>query len=124
MNKDPLIFIKHILENIDIIEEFSKNSSKQEIFKDKQKQYAIIRAIEIIGEAAKNLPNSFTKKYSEVNWKEIIGTRDKLIHQYFGIDLDIIWSIIKRDIPKLKKSRNNKERKVINLVNFLFCKYN
>ncbi|HLD55037.1 MAG TPA: DUF86 domain-containing protein [Candidatus Nanoarchaeia archaeon] len=103
MNKDPLIFIKHILENIDIIEEFSKNSSKQEIFKDKQKQYAIIRAIEIIGEAAKNLPNSFTKKYSEVNWKEIIGTRDKLIHQYFGIDLDIIWSIIKRDIPKLKK---------------------
>ena len=101
--KNPLIFIEHILENIKIIEQFSKNLSKKEIERDKQKQYAIIRAIEVIGEAVKNLPENFVQKYPNVNWKQIGGTRDKLIHHYFGVDLDSIWKIITYDIPLLKK---------------------
>ncbi|MFH1152026.1 MAG: DUF86 domain-containing protein [Nanoarchaeota archaeon] len=81
--------------------------SKQDLVADKQKQYAIIRAIEIIGEAVRNLPQKFIKKYPEIPWKEIVGTRDKLIHHYFGIDLDMIWKIVKEDLPRLKRSIKN-----------------
>ncbi|MBD3203744.1 DUF86 domain-containing protein [Candidatus Woesearchaeota archaeon] len=101
--KDNNIFLKHILGNIEKIEDFSKNMSKEEFIKEDLKQYAIIRAIEVIGEAVKNLPSSFRKKYPDVAWKEIAGTRDIIIHQYFGIDLDIIWNIIKKELPVLKK---------------------
>ena len=107
MRKEPLIFIEHILENIGEIEKFLKNVSKKDFFADKEKQYAIIRAIEIIGEAVKNLPNEFIRKYPGVLWKEIVGTRDKLIHHYFGIDLETIWKIIKEDIPNLKRDVKN-----------------
>ena len=103
MKKDPLIFIEHILENIDKIKAFSKNISKEALFKNELKQYAIIRVIEVIGEAVKHIPDSLKKKYPEVPWKEIAGTRDKMIHHYFGIDLEIVWDIINQDIPKLKK---------------------
>jgi len=103
MIKDPLIFIEHILQSIGKIEAFSKNISKEKLSKSELKQYAIIRAIEIIGEAVKNLPDSFKNQYPDVSWKEIAGTRDKIIHHYFGVDLDIIWDIVKKDLPKLKK---------------------
>lgn len=102
-DKNALIFIEYIEENIGAIEDFSGDISKKDLLADKQKQYAIIRAIEIIGESVKNLPDSFIKKYPEILWKEIVGTRDKLIHHYFGVDLDMIWKIIKEDIPKLKE---------------------
>lgn len=103
MKKDNLIFIKHILASIEDIESFSKGLLKKEFIKNKLKQNAIVRSIEVIGEASKNLPNSFKEKYSDIYWKEIIGTRDKIIHHYFGIDLDIVWDIIKKNLPKLKK---------------------
>ncbi len=101
--KNPAIFIEHILENINKIESFSKNITREILSKDKLRQYAIVRAIEIIGEAIKNLPSSFKKRYPQVPWKNIVGTRDKLIHHYFGVDLNIIWEIIEKEIPKLKK---------------------
>jgi len=101
--KKETVFLEHILENIKKIEEFSKDASKNEIIENIQKQYALIRAVEIIGEAVRNLPDDFTKKHPDIPWKEVIGTRDKLIHHYFGVDLDILWEIIKGDIPKLKK---------------------
>ena len=103
MSKDTKIFIQHILENIERIESFSKTLSEDELFKDVLRQYAIIRAVELIGESAKNLPNSFKKEHPSIAWKKIIGTRDKVIHQYFGIDLKVIWEIVKKDIPKLKE---------------------
>ena len=103
MKKEPLIFIKHIMESIENIESFSKGLSKNKFEKDRLKQSAIIREIEIIGEAVKNLPIEFTVKYPYVEWSKIAGTRDKIIHHYFGIDLDIIWDIIKHDLPDLKK---------------------
>jgi len=103
MKKDPLIFIKHILESICKIEAFSKNLSKKTLSKNELKQYAIIRAIEVIGESVKNLPDSLKNKYPNVPWKEIAGTRDKMIHHYFGVDLNIVWDIISKEIPKLKE---------------------
>jgi uncharacterized protein with HEPN domain len=100
--KDNLIFLKHILESIKDLEEFTKGVDKQALLNNKEKQSAVIRQIEIIGEAAKNISKDFKKKYISVPWKEIIGTRDKLIHHYFGVDFEILWKVVERDIPNLK----------------------
>ena len=103
MTSDPLVFIKHMIQNIENIELFSAKITKENFLRDKLKQYAIVRAIEIIGEAAKNLSQSFKNNHPQVNWKDIIGTRDRIIHHYFGVDLDIVWEIIIKYIPDLKK---------------------
>lgn len=103
MKKDPTIFLKHILECINLIEEYSKNLSKED-FKDKiEIQDAIIRRLEIIGEAARNLPEEFKDNYSDIQWRQIIAARNILAHFYFGIDLNTIWNIVKNDLPKLKE---------------------
>jgi len=101
--KNAQIFLEHILENIQDIESFSKNIFKSDLSQNKEKLNAIVRSIEVIGEAAKNMPHSFKEKHSQIPWKEIVGTRDKMIHHYFGIDIDIVWEIIKNDILILKK---------------------
>lgn len=103
IKNNPNTYVEHILENIRDIEEFSKELTKNKISKDKLRQKAIIRSIEIIGEAVKNLPELFRKKYPKIPWKKISGTRDRIIHHYFGIDLNIVWEIIKKDLPSLKK---------------------
>ena len=103
MKKDSLFFIQHILENIQDIEIFMDGVARAEFFGDKEKQNAVISSLEIIGEAVKMLPSTLTERYPGIPWKEIAGTRDKIIHQYFSVDLDIIWDIAKGDLPKLKK---------------------
>lgn len=103
MKKDPTIFLKHILESITAIESYTNKTNKNSFLKDKKIQDATIRRLEIIGEAVKNLPKEFTKKYKSVPWKKIARMRDKLIHKYFGVDLDLTYDIIKRELPKLKK---------------------
>ena len=102
-DKDDLVFIKHVLESIVAIEDFTKNIQKRALFSDRLRRSAIVREIEIIGEAVKNISNPTKEKYSEVEWKKIIGTRDKMIHNYFGVDLNIVWYIVKKDVPILKK---------------------
>ena len=102
-NKDDLVFIKHILDSIDAIKEFSKNISKEELISNRLKQSAIVREIEIIGEAVKNISENLKNKNRKIEWKEITGTRDKMIHHYFGVDLNIIWEIIRKDLPILEK---------------------
>ena len=107
MKKDVKIFLNHILESIENIETFSKDITKNEFMNNRFNQNAIIRELEIIGEASRNIPDNFRKKHSDIIWKDIIGTRDKLIHNYFGVDLEIVWDIIKNDIPKLKAGIRN-----------------
>ena len=102
MKKEPLIFIQHILENISNIENFSEGLSESKFIGDKLRQNAIVRQIEIMGEAVKNIPDSLKKKHANIPWKEIVGTRDKMIHHYFGVDLEVVWDIVRKDIPKLK----------------------
>ena len=103
MIKYPLIFIEHILDAINDIEESIGNFSEKEFKKNKDIKDATIRRIEIIGEAVRNLPDSFKKEYSNIEWREIIGMRDKLIHNYFGVDLEKVWKVVEDEIPKLKK---------------------
>lgn len=102
MKKDAGIFIEHIPESINKIEEFTKGVSKEKFLTSAQLQDAVIRRLEIIGEAAKNTPTEFKKKHINVPWSEMARTRDKLIHGYFGVDIDLTRDIIKRDLPDLK----------------------
>ena len=97
------IFIRHILENIEKIEEFSKGLSKKDLENDELRKYAIVRAIEVIGEAVKNLSQEFKEKHKDIPWKDIIGTRDIMIHRYFGVDSEVVWDIIENNLPDLKK---------------------
>lgn len=103
MKKDPKILLFDILDSIEKIEKYVKNVSEDDFFENIQIQDAIVRRIEIIGEAVKSLPISFRNKHTDIPWKKIAGTRDVLIHDYSGVDVDLVWKIIKKDIPKLKK---------------------
>lgn len=104
MKKEPLVFLEHILDSISDIEEFTKRiKTKKGLLKKKMAYEAVIRKIEVIGEAVKNLPLPFRNKYQEVPWKAIAGMRDKLIHNYFDVDLNRVWIAVKEEIPALKK---------------------
>lgn len=103
MSKDPKIYLEHILECINLIEEYIKGKTKKDFFNTIQIQDAVIRRIEIIGEAVRNLPDDFKTKNIEVPWKKISGMRDILIHKYFGVDLELTWEVVKRDLNDLKK---------------------
>mgnify|MGYP001608541452 CR=1 FL=1 len=107
MEKDEFVFIKHILDSINAIEEFSKEISREKLEINRLIQSAVTREIEIIGEASKNISADFKNKHGEIPWKSIIGTRDKMIHHYFGMNLDVVWEIIKENLPDLKKKLRN-----------------
>ncbi len=103
MKKKEFIFISHLLDSISKIEDFMQNVTKEKFDNNEEKQSAVIRQIEIMGEAVKNLPLEFKKQNKEIEWTKITGTRDRVIHHYFGVDLNIVWEIIKKDLPDLKK---------------------
>ncbi|MEM2364824.1 MAG: HepT-like ribonuclease domain-containing protein [Candidatus Bathyarchaeia archaeon] len=67
-----------------------------------EKQYAVLMALEIIGEATKNLSEELKSEHRRIPWKDVAGMRDKLIHEYFGVDLELIWETIERELPELK----------------------
>jgi len=99
--------IKLALEDIILfiskIERYSKNLNKEKFEKSEMVIDAVLRNLELIGEASKKLPNDFKKKYPNIPWKSIIGLRNIVIHTYADVDLDIIWDIITKNIPKTKE---------------------
>lgn len=98
-----MLFIEDILESIKDIESFSKGLTKEKFTSNKLKQNAIIRSLEIIGEAVKSVPDSFRKKYPDIPWRKIAGFRDVLSHAYFGVNMDRVWNIIENDLQNFKK---------------------
>ena len=102
MSKSPEEYLKHILDELDYLLNSSKDVSQEQFMHDMTLQRAFSRSLEIIGEAAKNLPQDFTKNHKEVEWKSIAGLRDRLIHHYFGVDYEIVWDVIRNEVPKLK----------------------
>ena len=102
MKKDISIYLKDILENMELIEIFIHKLSYDDFANDEKTYYADIRCLEIIGEAVKHVPDSVRIKYPEIPWKDMAGMRDKVIHFYFGVDLEIFWLTITKDIPEIK----------------------
>jgi uncharacterized protein with HEPN domain len=103
MIKSDLAYIDHILDCIRKINKFSKGLTVNEFRYNELVQDAVIRNIEIIGEASKKITSETKKNYPDIPWKEISGMRDKLIHDYLGVDVDVVWETIKKDIPALRK---------------------
>ena len=103
MKLDEVVYLKHIIEAIERIEQFTNKISKSEFDENVLVQDGVIRRLEIIGEATKNISSDFKAKYPDIEWKKAAGLRDVLIHSYFGVDLDLVWDIAKRELPDLKK---------------------
>src|SRR3989344_1350042 len=103
MPKDFRIYLEDVLECIKNIEDYVKDYSYLEFSKNKMMRDAVIRNLEIIGEAVKNVPVEVRNKFPEIDWKKIAGLRDILIHAYSGINEQILWDIVENKIPTLKK---------------------
>jgi len=103
MVKDDLAYIEHILDCIRKIKEFTNGLSLNDFSVNELVQDAVIRNIEIIGEASKKISYDTKQIYYEIPWKEIAGMRDKLIHDYLGVDVEVVWRTIAEDIPTLEK---------------------
>ncbi|MFH0731816.1 MAG: DUF86 domain-containing protein [Candidatus Omnitrophota bacterium] len=102
MKREHKDYIADIVNAITEIEEFTKGLTFAEFEKDKKTVFAVIRALEIIGEAAKKIPLAIKSKHKNIPWKQIAGMRDKLVHEYFGVNVEVIWKTITEDIPPLK----------------------
>lgn len=100
--RDYRDYLQDILDSIEDIKSFIGNMDFEEFSKDKRTINAVIRSMEIIGEATKNIPQSIRDKYPQVPWKKMAGMRDKMIHEYFGVDIEILWKTVKGDIPSIK----------------------
>jgi len=98
--KDDLIFLQHIVDAIKDIESYT-NGGEKVFYSTKMIQDAVIRNLEIIGEAVKNISPAIRVKYPDVPWKQIAGLRDVLIHHYFGVDLETVWLVVEKRLPIL-----------------------
>jgi len=106
-NRPNQLYIDDIKKAISKIESYVTDMTFDEFIKDVKTIDAIIRNIEIIGEAARHISHEVRLKYIEIPWKEIIGTRNKVLHEYFGIDEKILWKTIQEDLPLLKEQIEN-----------------
>ena len=100
--REYLDYIQDILEAINDIENFIKGADFNGFVRDRKTINAVVRSLEVIGEAAKKIPKDIRDKHNEIPWKKMAGMRDKLIHEYFGVDAEMVWKVAKDEIPPLK----------------------
>ena len=103
MPRDSNVYLDDILRAIAKIQSYSADMSSEALTNDEKTLDAVVRNLEIIGEAAKNVPDAFKEEHPEIDWKRMAGLRDILIHQYFGIDVEIISDILRNKLPILEK---------------------
>ena len=102
MKKDTDVFLRHIFDSIGCIDSYTERKSEEEFLDSIEMQDAVMRRLAIIGEAAKNIPAGLREKHKSIDWKAIIGLKNVLVHEYFGVDNEVIWHIVKDDLPRLK----------------------
>ena len=102
MERDETVFLRHILDASNLIETYLEGITEEDFYKQHLLQDGVIRQTEIIGEAVRHLSEEFRSLFPAIPWADIAGMRDKLIHDYFGVDLEKVWLTAKEDIPQLK----------------------
>jgi uncharacterized protein with HEPN domain len=102
MTRDMRLYIQDIFESIEAIEGYVQPITEEQFYENRQAQDAVLRRLEIIGEAVKNVDEDFRSRYPEIPWKKIAGLRDVLIHEYFGVSLKRVWKVTKIDLVDLK----------------------
>lgn len=104
MKRDNNVYLHHIVDAIDAIEEYTEGMSENQFFSNSMAHDAVVRQLEIIGEAANNISDDFREKYAKIPWGKMIGIRNKIIHEYFNVNFAVVWDTVQDDLPHLKKS--------------------
>jgi uncharacterized protein with HEPN domain len=104
MKRDDTVYLRHILDAIELIDEYTKGMSENEFLSNSMAHDAVVRQIEIIGEAAGNVSTEYQADHDDLPWEKMIGIRNKIIHEYFNVNYSIVWDTIQDDLPLLKKS--------------------
>ena len=114
--RDDRVYLQHISDAISKIDQYIQGIDEEKFLRNSLIQDGVIRQLEIIGEAVKNLSSEFRERHSDISWRDFAGMRDKLIHYYFGVDLQIVWTTVTKDIPEIreeiKKILKEKKEKV------------
>jgi uncharacterized protein with HEPN domain len=103
MSRSWLEYLRHILDEAEYLMSHSQGLSRERFMRDETFQRAFVRSIEIIGEATKQLPEAVRQKYPHIEWRAMAGMRDRLVHEYFGVDYDIVWDVVTSKIPELRR---------------------
>jgi uncharacterized protein with HEPN domain len=103
MSRSQLEYLRHILDEAEYLVAHSQRMSREQFMRDETVKRAFVRSIEIIGEASKQVAEAFRQKYPHIEWRAMAGMRDKLVHEYFGVDYDIVWDVVTSKIPRLHR---------------------
>lgn len=107
MKRDSKLYIEDILTSIELVSKYTKGFTEKKFLRSSQTQDAVLRRLEVISEAARQLPDKIKKRHPKIPWKKIVSMRTILAHEYFGVRLQTAWNTIKKDLPKLKQSLEN-----------------